>query len=60
MEQFKEGSFVIDIQRECAPREIVTFYCEHCKKNVTGMRGTTDGVTIPVTDYNRKLYKVIQ
>lgn len=57
MNNFTVGNFVVDNDELCAPRKIVMYFCEHCKKEIMGMLGTTDGVIIPITNYNEGLYK---
>lgn len=56
MNNFKVGDTVIDVDEGCAPRKVVMYYCQHCKKKIVGLCGTTDKVTIPLTEYNERLY----
>lgn len=57
MDKFKVGDMVIDNNEKCAPRKVVMYFCEHCKKEIKGLLGTTDNMIIALTEYNKGLYK---
>jgi len=60
LEKFKVGSFVIDNDEKCAPREVVMSFCDYLKKDIKGLLGTTDGCVIFLTDYNKHLFKELE